>query len=317
MKTSFTEPSTKPSRINQRLKDTPSSGMTNSIFSEQISLSNNDKDLIIKYWWPHTGDANMEEYRSYFEFLRQELRNIPWKGVSPKFAVQTLNDIRTVVKLLLEYQAQPRSYLIQQLHHSFPHQDDVAVIRSMELAVRLWLGLNVQTWGIAVSSQMPRTTRIQWTDSVSLLDMVEQVFQQSKRDPDKQRSRISPGFTAWKLMHLCTVEIEWTDSLSDHLHFDHGSKILKIYRHKICLLRHWLATSTSWKGRRGDSNKDQELSSRDSTSHTKLMVTDEIHDVPLSIGAASRKEGISLANPNLPLGDIQKNHSITIGRANR
>jgi len=79
METFFTEPSTKQSRdeypqvCNQRLKDTPSSGMTGSIFSEQISLINNDKDLIIKYWWPYTGDANMEEYRSYFEFFHQEL----------------------------------------------------------------------------------------------------------------------------------------------------------------------------------------------------------------------------------------------------
>lgn len=44
----------------------------------------------------------------------------------------------------------------------------------MELAVRLWLGINVQMWGIAVSSEMTRTTRIQWTDGVSLVDMVEQ-----------------------------------------------------------------------------------------------------------------------------------------------
>jgi hypothetical protein len=297
--------------------------MTCSIFSEQFSLTRDDKFLIIESWWPNVGSANIDDYQSYFGFFHLELRNIVLKGVSsPKFAVHTLEGITTVVQILSEHQARPRSDIIKELRRSFSNQDNEPIIRSMELAVRLWLGVNVQTWSIAVASEMPSATHIQWTDRVSLVDMVEQAFQPSKHKPDKQRSRISPDFSAWKLVYLCAVTIDWTDSLSDHLHFDPKTRTLKVYRHKICLLRHWLATTSLSKDHSDNDKKDQESNNRVSTSPMKLEATaetDEIYETSLVKGTPFREEGsqIGLPKSTLPLGESKDDHSITIGRAGR
>lgn len=217
--------------------------MAVSIFSNQFVLESDDKAAIVKAWWP--GDhASLDDYQAYFGFFSRELKNIPWRNISPNFGVQTLEDLRSVARLLAEHQDCPRSAVVAKLRKCLSSQedlDDIPIVRSMELAVRLWLGLNVQTWSIAVPSEMPRMSLIQWAENKSLVDVAKDCFHW--HESSKQRSRISPGFSAWKLVYLCGVKIDWTDSLSDHLRFDHGSKILMIYRHKICLLGHWTGSS--------------------------------------------------------------------------
>jgi hypothetical protein len=299
--------------------------MKSTIFSKNLSLSEDEKVSIIKCCWPGAHSTNVDDYRSYFGFFHQELRNIYGKGdSSPKFAVQTLEDIKTAVKVISENQAQPRSYIIKELRGSFANQDDTSIIRSMELVVRLWLNLNVQTWDNLVPSEMPRITRLHWADNISLVDMVGQSFGRSKDEPDKQRSRISPDFTAWKLKYLCNVTIEWTDSLTDHLHFDHGSKILRIYPHKICLLGHWHSAISIPKDSAENKRNNENAISLPSTSSIDpkfMMETSESHEEQ-SLRVRAAREGkrrLSISNANLsPGGGLSKEcHSITIDRVGR
>jgi hypothetical protein len=79
--------------------------MKSTIFSKNLSLSEDEKVSIIKCCWPGARSTNVDDYRSYFGFFYQELRNIYGKGdSSPKFAVQTLEDIKTIVKVISENQ---------------------------------------------------------------------------------------------------------------------------------------------------------------------------------------------------------------------
>jgi hypothetical protein len=299
--------------------------MTSVIFSKGFSLSDNDKVSIVQCCWPDASNTNVDDYKSYFGFFHQELRNIPFKlELSPKFAVQTLEDIKTAVKVLSENRAQPRSYIIKELRGYFANQDDSSIIRSMELVVRLWLNLNVQTWGYPVPSEMPRITRLQWADNISLVDLAGQFFRRSQNDPDKQRSRISPGFTAWKLKYLCDVTIEWTDSLTDHLHFDPKSKILRIYQHKICLLGHWYSTiSTPTDPAEHKVNDEEAIShpSRSSIDQNFWLKAGESHEEHLlrvkTAGEGKRRMSISNANPPPGRGLNKEAYSITNEKAGR
>jgi hypothetical protein len=294
--------------------------MTVSIFSNQLSLSPGDKATIIKSWWPGVDHASPDDYQAYFDFFHEELKNIPWRNISPKFGAQTLDDMMRVVQILSDHQDRPRSAIVAELRNCLPFEEDsdeVPIIRSMELAVRLWLGLNVETWGIAVPSEMPRISLIQWTDKTSLIDMAKEAFQ--KHEPSKQRLRISPDFSAWKLVCLCGVKIDWTDSLSDHLRFDHGSKILMIYRHKICLLGHWAGTLTHTKPQEddgGSKKNDMSGSGHRPTSSVDLEAAaekiGEIREVSLGQeeGSASKgKEHMSIQRPTSPHGPSEKDDS--------
>jgi hypothetical protein len=74
--------------------------MTNSIFSNQFELSLVDKAAIIRAWWPGVEQVRLDDYQTYFDFLHQELKNIPWRNASPGSGVQTLEDLLKVVQIL-------------------------------------------------------------------------------------------------------------------------------------------------------------------------------------------------------------------------
>lgn len=115
---------------------------------------------------------------------------------------------------------------------------------------------------------------------MSLVEISKEAFQQSKHEPSKQSSRISPGFTAWKLVHLCQVKIDWTDSLSDHLRFDHGSKILMVYRQKVCLLGHWSSSALQIKHQDDSSKKNDNTSGAESTNSIDWIAAGNTEEIP-------------------------------------
>lgn len=136
----------------------------------------------------------------------------------------------------------------------FEGADLTQVLRSMELAVSLWLTINVRSKDVSFGPLRGGENYIEWPDTISLCDLVRLPFQPSDYSPNVREARIDPGFTVANLQRICGIQIEWTSNLMDHLAYDASQSprkwwqrwfslseprgILYIYPHKVCLVNH-------------------------------------------------------------------------------
>jgi hypothetical protein len=204
-------------------------------------LSKRDQYGIIKGLWPNLPldyeaydatayDSFLQHVGREFEHLRHQLRH---------FAVQSLDGTFDVVRVLLENQNKSQGEIIQLLSVSYLNTAPAAIRRSVELTVRLWLTLNINSSSVAVGPTFPDETPLDWSPDVSLNALVLSQFPKSGVGTARTaKSRIDPAMTATYLASTCGLRLRWTDSLSEHLQFDATRQILAVYRHKICLVNH-------------------------------------------------------------------------------
>jgi hypothetical protein len=142
-------------------------------------------------------------------------------------------DIVLIVRILSlggKYQRpEVRNFLRQQ----FPGAEDVALNRSIDFAMRVWLTMNVREERL----HTPHTPTMQWDDAITLEDFAARSFPQiSSTNSTATFVQLDHTFTAAKISRLTGINVSWTPCLADHLRFDPKFKILKIYPFKQILL---------------------------------------------------------------------------------
>jgi len=219
-----------------------SSFFTREISGDLQNLSDQQKLELLRKFWPNSGlsikDGCEESFDTYFQYVGQQLSSL--HAHPAKFAAQDFEETTNLIQILMDNRSKNRKQVVDVVKKSFLNVEDVAVIRSAELTLRLWLTMNIHSPTTAVGPIQAGDTALEWFDGESLDDLVKRQFKESALplSTSKAESRIDSALTAAYLFSVCGVTIDWTDNLVDHLRLDRKRRVLTIYRHKICLLNH-------------------------------------------------------------------------------
>ena len=183
-------------------------------------------------------DTDVAALQQYFIYYHEEL-DLLCKGIAPdswqvkSLGAKTFEDIFFIVGLLRDSVHARRPELRRHLSLRLHSSDDVGLNRSINLAIRLWLMVNLQE--PEFSGLRHEATSIQWDDRRELLDFFQSLFPRSRWPVNAQSSRLGPHFTAAFMQRVCDLSIQWTTSLHDHLRLDRSRKALKIFPYKCHL----------------------------------------------------------------------------------
>jgi hypothetical protein len=210
--------------------------------ADVVNLKTEHKCGLINAFWPHLHLAEQdyieEDYAAFFEFIGRTLQGL--HPHAPKFASQELDGLLAMVCTLRTNRTLGRKAIIETIKKDYLNTCEFAVARSIELTVRLWLGINVSAKRLSVGPRNPRDSRIDWQDHHSLDQMVSAQFPYGANKTALTEFPLDESFTAVNLKNVCRLHIRWTDNLMDHLRLEgpRGQRSLSIYRHKICLINH-------------------------------------------------------------------------------
>ncbi len=202
---------------------------------------------IVKCFWQRDVDGRqLVEYRPYFRFYRTEMRKLFFNIATETRATASLpppevSQICSLVECISEIERhKSREDLRTALRNipSFAAYQDNQLNHSINLALRLWLTINV--WEQDFQDLSLDIPIVEWEENVPLLDCVAHQFPPEAPtialQPHSPRTR--DDFTGVNLRRLSGVTISWTSSLPDHLNFDTSQRRLKVYPYKRCLLDH-------------------------------------------------------------------------------
>lgn len=213
------------------------------------------KLAILSAFFHTTGDWQIiGSYENYFNYYEDELKRLRIGIATPfwlatRLAAKTHEDILHITGSLAGRTSWTRPQIRKHLRLYFGDAEDLAIDCSIDLALRLWLMLNVRDTELGVQTLQKPT--IQWDDTSTLKDFVASQFPPSNWSLTERKFRLDPFFTAANMVRICGLKLEWTESLEDHLRLDRRAKVLSIYPYKNCLVKHlnspnYLSGDTKW-----------------------------------------------------------------------
>lgn len=120
---------------------------------------------------------------------------------------------------------------LQHIHNRFP-SDAVKLSNSIELAIRLWLMIDIQN--VKAGAYQTLDKAWPWPETSSLVDVVQSL---RRRAPYGfvATQRFPEVFNAFDMKRMAGFEIRWTDNLSNHLCIN--GKVIWLYYHVSVLMR--------------------------------------------------------------------------------
>ena len=195
---------------------------------------------IRKAFWPNS-TSSIAEYDKYFKYFQWTISVLSWPhGIvdTSQFAAQTYADLVNIVtsmKLMSDFS---RLSIAQELQTDFPSSSQEQILRSMDLAARLWLTLHVRSEDFPVGPSLSDMTETSWAAASSLKGIIRETFPTNPYSSNNSNTRIDPSFTVVRLHKICRIKIHWTANLRDHLSFNRSTSTLFFFPHKICLISH-------------------------------------------------------------------------------
>lgn len=186
-----------------------------------------------------TFGAYFRYYDSEIDMLRFGSSPLSWQ--STELAAKTHGDILYIAAILLQSGTRTRPAIRSIMKTRFQGVTDIALNRSIDLTMRLWLSLNIREEAFRPLS--PQTPALEWDDASSMQDFLSSLFPPSHWQIDMREGRLHPYFTVANMVKICRLKIEWTDSLEDHLRLDRRQKVLRVFPHKCCLTAHLARTT--------------------------------------------------------------------------
>jgi hypothetical protein len=183
-------------------------------------------------------DLIEDHYLAFFNYLERTLQVL--RPYASKFATQEWNGLLSMIATLRNNRTITKQALKEKVTKEYLNTSDDSVVRSLELAIRLWLGINVCSKDLSVGPRNPRDCQIHWRDDQSLTDLIAAQFSQKPNNTGTAKVLLNESFTAVNMRHICRLNIRWTDNLVDHLRLEgpRGQRSLSIYRHRLNLLNH-------------------------------------------------------------------------------
>lgn len=214
-----------------------STGVTNQAGPES-SLPVEIQLYIKNAFWPHSR-SSIAEYASYFKYLQWSISILSWPDNvvdKEQFAAQTYADLAKIVRSMKAMSDYSRISIALELQREFPKCSIAQILRSMDLATRLWLMIYVRSEDFPIGPSLSYFTGTSWDGKASLTALVEGIFSPDPLPLKSHDSRIDPSFTVSNLRKFCRIKVQWTANLRDHLSCD--GTTLYLFPHKICLISH-------------------------------------------------------------------------------
>jgi hypothetical protein len=207
-------------------------------FSKELANASDDQttELVRKIWTkrPKLRADEAAMGKPFIRHLVDEISNT--RHQNNEFATCTLSAIADTVKDIRTMQTRPLEEVMQHLKGGYMNFDDAAIQRSVEMCVRLWLTVNINSRVVAVGGTFHREIALDWAHSSSLKKMVEDVFaNRATNNSSRMGTKVDGAFTADYFVNSCGMELVWTNYLTDHLRLDPDLRVLLIYRHKAFL----------------------------------------------------------------------------------
>lgn len=207
-----------------------------------------EKALITSSFFGSKRDDDASLTTSYYNYYTKEIGRLRIGVAEASCPINTLaakthEDIVHIVDTLHSKKANPRNDVTVELLEHFPGSNGLSIDRSVDLAVRLWLMLNVGDEDLP--AQDPQKVLIPWEDETSLEDLIARQFRESISTLGLRERRLDPNFTAANMVTLCGLQLRWADCLEDHLRLDRRDKALWIFPYKGFLSAHLRSTKGS------------------------------------------------------------------------
>ena len=199
-------------------------------------------------FWPstHGGTSQPDEISqpAYFQYFRSELE--AWRLSGSPVALETYRDLLELVKLLRVnrherrdspsilgfFQQSSSNALTAHAANTHPTQhESVSMRNAIDLAIRLWLMLNVVSEKTAL---FPARSSLVWTDAQSLNMFIEKYFTSGNATIGRT-SDLAISFNAHDLKYIGGFDIVWTDHLADHLYLNEDLGTVSLFHHASVL----------------------------------------------------------------------------------
>ncbi|OSS54644.1 hypothetical protein B5807_01830 [Epicoccum nigrum] len=198
---------------------------------------------VINTFWPDLHldkDTIIEnDYSDMLQAIDRSLRSVAHHRT--RFVDQLLGEFLATVAHIRDHGTSEKAVLIQHIVDSRGIEGDRdAVSRSLEIAARLWLGVNVCSRAISVGPSNPKDSCIAWPDNRSLSLVIAEQFERKAVAAIDEDVSLDASLTAVELIRKRGVQIRWTDSLVEHLKLEGsaGDRSVSIYGQKLRLINH-------------------------------------------------------------------------------
>ena len=173
-------------------------------------------------------DLNGAEYSGLAQLINKELSK--FQQVATHFAAQNLDELLAIIRILRDNRAIPRRDVFQQIKAICGAAEDFAIACSMALALRLWLGVCIDTFELLPT--IIAETTVVWQDHQFLIGLIQEQFPKDESPPSGRH--LDRTVSAASLKNFCGVELNFTNNLVDYLKLSSadGFRALSIYETK-------------------------------------------------------------------------------------
>ena len=195
-----------------------------------------DGDILVTLLRPSEGKIEPDEYGAYLNYYEDTWVSLRESEEGMVLGPVGHDDVRIVVENITNQvlsgspcqRQNLRSELSRDSRFQFQRADKSALNGIIDLALRLWLTLNIRDRKFAFA-----THSIQWDDDTSLQAFVAKQFPEPRLQRElgeKMFDFVLPDdFTVVKLRRYSGVKVDWTTSLNEHLDWDRKHRTLKVY----------------------------------------------------------------------------------------
>ena len=198
------------------------------------------REIISRLWHQSKGVIELSDYAEYFEYHWQSCQNMHLGARSKAdiLAARTHGEILDITDALWSFQDNGFQVtrvtlrkILRQKH--FQEDSDESINVSIDLALRLWLTLNIRD-----ASPVSINRGIVWNDVSHLSTFVSEQFQGPTSDEPRARVVLGIDMTAVELEKLSGISVEWVSDIKDHLYYIVDRRILKVYNLEHVLQAH-------------------------------------------------------------------------------
>lgn len=200
-------------------------------------------EAIVTAFWARQSSKNLSEsFQAYLLYYKNQCQF----EIQSDHSAKSLRDIEKIVAHINQNPTVPKDELRRSLNAKYQHFSDNAdhMSNSIELAVRLWLMVNIRT--LSTSKAINLDTSLSWPESASISDVARSYFlgPTSRHGWLRTKQRFSRLLTVHNLEKIGGFHIEWTDNLIDHLRLRNNDAVCLYYHVEI--LRRMKGVVSRW-----------------------------------------------------------------------
>jgi len=210
----------------------PANVLDAAVFVRELTLTEDQRKAIVDHLWPsqQASGENISSFEGYFSYYIGQCQGEDEQS----HAIRTHQDIVNIIAHICGNVNTTKTDLLASISAAYPNlqTDQDRLSNSIELAVRLWLMMNITTRSSGEGSDTV-ATKLPWASSSTLPEVILRFFTAGNVNYVANKKRFPKILTSNNLKKIGGFQIERTDNLLDHLSLE-GQTIL-FYHHASAL----------------------------------------------------------------------------------